>query len=346
MTGFSAIVNKEIKSVLKEKTIVFAIVIQLLIAAFSSVILIGLMSFYDPGSIGQNTNIHFDVGLVDEGNSGPLASYLADAGLTVTPMVSADYAVSQMRSGDLDAVLVIPNSTGVVNMQLYLPESDSTSTVVLMVLESPLEKYEDYLREQNGVHIMYTQMQGESSTTFEFLYSFIIPMLMLFPAFIAGSMIIDSISEEVENKTLDTLLTSPISLNTVLFGKVVASVLLAIIQCVAWVLLLSVNHLYIQNAVLVLLLAFIVAAFVTMGSAVISMYFKDRERSQFVYSILLMTVGGICLFATPSPISVMTRLATGDPHVGVLDVSIFILPLAALAIIFYYASKKLLAYKA
>ena len=346
MTGFSAIVNKEIKSVLKEKTIVFAIVIQLLIAAFSSVILIGLMSFYDPGSIGQNTNIHFDVGLVGEGNSGPLASYLTDAGLTVIPIASADDAVSQMRSGDLDAVLVIPNSTGVVNMQLYLPESDSTSTVELMVMESPLEKYEDYLREQNGVHVMYTQMQGLSSTTFEFLYSFIIPMLMFFPAFIAGSMIIDSISEEVENKTLDTLMTSPISLNTVLFGKVAASVILAIIQCVAWVLLLSVNHLYIQNAVLVLLLAFIVAAFVTLGSAVISMYFKDRERSQFVYSILLMTVGGICLFANPSPISVMTRLATGDPHVGVLDVSIFILPLAALAIIFYYASKKLLAYKA
>jgi len=346
MTGFYAIVNKEIQSVLKEKTIVFAIVIQLLIAAFSSVILIGLMSFYDPGSIGQNTNIHFDVGLVGEGNAGPLATYLTNAGLTVTDFASADDAIAQMRSGDLDTVIVIPDSTGVVNMQLYLPESDSTSTVILMVLKDPLTNYENYLREQNGIHVMYTQMQGKSSTTFEFLYSFIIPMLMFFPAFIAGSMIIDSISADVENKTLDTLLASPISLNSVLFGKVAASVILAIVQCIAWVLLLSLNHLYIQNAVLVLLLAFIVAAFVTLGSAVISMYFKDRERSQFAYSILLMTVAGISLFFNPSPISVMTQLATGDSHVGILDVSLFIVPLAALALIFYYASKKLLAYKA
>ena len=346
MTGFNSIIKREVRSVLREKTIVFAIVIQLLIAAFSSVILIGLMSFYDPGSIGQNTNLHFDVGLVGGQNAGPLAGYLDDAGLAVTTFSSEADALAQMRSGGVDAVLIIPNTTGVVNMQLYLPQSDSESTVVLMVLETPLSKYEDYLRGQNGVPVLYTDMKGQPSTTFEFLYSFIIPMLMLFPAFIAGSMIIDSISEEVENKTLDTLLAAPVSLNTVLFGKVTASVLLAFIQCIAWVLLLSVNHLYIQNAVLVLLLALIVAALVTLGSAVISMYFKDRERSQFAYSILLVMAAGICLVVNPSPIGVMTQLATGKPDVGLPDVLIFLIPLVLLALVFYYASKKLLAYKA
>lgn len=346
MTGFDVVVKKEVRSVLKEKTIVFAIVIQLLIAAFSSVILLGLMSFYDPGSIGQNTNLHFDVGLVGEQNAGSLANYLTDAGLSVTTFSTEADALAGMQSGDVDAVLIIPNTTGVVNMQLYLPQSDSESTVVLMVLENPLSQYENYLREQNGILVLYTDMKGQSSTTFEFLYSFIIPMLMLFPAFIAGSMIIDSISEEVENKTLDTLLASPVSLNTVLFGKVTASVLLAIVQCIAWVLLLGLNHLYIQNAVLVLLLALITTALVTLGSAVISMYFKDRERSQFAYSILIVMAAGVCLVVNPSPISVMTQLATGKPGVGLPDVLIFLIPLVILALVFYYASKKLMAYKA
>lgn len=345
MAGFYAIVNKEIASVLKEKTIVLAIIIQLLIAAFSSVILIGLMSFYDPSSIGQNTNLHFNVGIVDQ-SGGPLASYLSDAGLNVSTYSSADDAIAKMRSGSLDSVIIVPAGTGVVDVQLYLPESDSRSTVLTMVLEEPLKKYENYLREQNGIHVKYTGIKGKSGTTFEFLYSFIIPLLMFFPAFIAGSMIIDSISEEVENKTLDTLLTSPVSLNTVLFAKVTASIFLAIIQCVTWVALLSLNRLYMDNAVLVLLIAFIVSAFVTFGSAMISMYFKDRERSQFAYSILLLTAAGISLFANPSPISLMARLATGDPHVGPLDVAVWFIPLIALVAIFYYASKKLLAYKA
>jgi hypothetical protein len=76
------------------------------------------------------------------------------------------------------------------------------------------------------------------------------------------------------------------------------------------------------------------------------MYFKDRERSQFAYSILLMTVAGASLVANPSPIGLMARLAMGDPHLGVLEVSLYVLPLLALVAVFHIASKKLLAHNA
>ncbi len=345
MSGFYAIMNKELLSVMKEKTIVLAILIQLLIAAFSSVILVGLMSFYDPESIGQNSNMHFNVGLVGDTN-GAFASYLNNTRFNVTAFPSAEGAKAAMQAGEQDAVIVIPESTGVVNMQLYLPQSDSRATVFTMVIKEPLKAYENYLREQNGIHVTYTGLKGKPSTTYEFLYSFIVPMLMFFPAFIAGSMIIDSISEELENKTFDTLMSAPVSLNAVLFGKVAAAVFLAIIQCFLWLVLLMVNRLYIQNFVLVLILAFIISTFVTFGSAVISMYFKDRERSQFAYSVLLMTVGGASFVVSPSPLTLMARLAMGDGHVGITEVALYVLPLAALIVLFYVASKKLLAHKA
>jgi ABC-2 type transport system permease protein len=335
--------NKELVSVMKEKTIVLAIVIQLLIAAFSSVILVGLMSFYDPESIGQNTNIHLNVGVVGDGG-GTFSSLLKEAGLKATAYASAGEATAEMQAGSLDAVIVIPaSSSGVIDMQLYLPQSDSRATVITMVLKKPLMEYENYLRETNGIHVRYTGVEGRDSTTYEFLYSFILPMLMFFPAFIAGSMIIDSISEEIENKTLDTLLSAPVTLNAVLFGKVAAAVFLAIIQCVLWLLLLSVNRLYIQNPLPVLMIALVISAFVTFGSALISMYFKDRERSQFAYSILLMTVAGASLVMTPSPVSLMARLAMGDPHVGALQASMYLVPLLALIAVFHFTSKRLLA---
>lgn len=345
MSGFYAIMNKELISVMKEKTIVLAILIQLLIAAFSSVILVGLMSFYDPESIGQNTNLHFNVGVVGDAD-GAFSAYLAEAKFIVTAYASEEAAKASMQAGEIDAVIVIPASVGVVDMQLYMPQSDSTATVFTMVMQQPLKKYENYLREKNGIHVQYTEMKGKQSTTFEFLYSFILPMLMLFPAFIAGSMIIDSISEEVENKTLDTLMSAPVSLNAVLFGKVAATLFLAAIQCVLWLLLLSVNRLYIQNPLQVLLLALIISAFVTFGSGVISMYFKDRERSQFVYSILLTAAAGACLYFNPSPISLMARLAMGDVHVGLLDVGLFTLPLILLIVAFFLASRRLITLKA
>jgi ABC-type Na+ efflux pump permease subunit len=290
--------------------------------------------------------MHFRVGLAGDAD-GAFASCLDDARFNVTPFASAEEAKERMRAGELDAVIVIPDGDGVVpdsvvNMQLYLPQSDSKATVFTMVTKEPLKEYENHLRERNGIHVNYTGIGGRSGTTYEFLYSFIVPLLMFFPAFIAGSMIIDSISEEIENKTLDTLMSAPVSLNAVLFGKVAAAVFLAAMQCFLWLLLLSVNRLYIQNFLPVLALAFILSAFVTLGSAVISMYFKDRERSQFAYSILLMTVAGASLFVDPSPVGLMARLAMGDPHVGVLEMSLYLIPLLALIAVFYFASKRLL----
>jgi ABC-type Na+ efflux pump permease subunit len=342
--GFYAIVKKELASVMKEKTIALAILIQLLIAAFSSVILVGLVSFYDPASIGQNTALRFNVGVVGD-SDGALTPLLKGSGFTVSSFDTLDDALDSMRSGSIDAVIAIPGGT-IVDMRLYLPPSDSRATVITMALQGPLKEYENYLREKNGVHVRYAGMDGRDSTTYEFLYTFIVPLLMLFPAFIAGSMIIDSIAEEFENKTMDTLMSTPVSLGGVLFGKAAAAILLAVAQCMAWLLLLSMNRLYVQNALPVLLLALIVSAFVTFGSALVSMYFKDRERSQFAYSILLMTAAGACFAVSPSPISLMARLAMGDPHVGIIDVSLYLLPLLAIILLFHFASKKLLSYRA
>ncbi len=345
MGGSYAIMNKELVSVMKEKTIVLAILIQLLIAAFSSVILVGLMSFYDPNSIAQNTNIHFSVGVAGDPD-GVFSSYLRESKFAVSTYASEEAAKEAMRSGIVDAVIAIPASEGVVDMQLYMPQSDTSATVFTMLIKEPLKKYENSLREKNGVHVMYTEMGGRQSTTFEFLYSFIVPLLMLFPAFIAGSMIIDSISEEVENKTMDTLLSAPVSLNAVLFGKVAATLFLAAVQCVLWLMLLSVNRLYVQNPLEVLLLALVITAFVTFGSGIISLYFKDRERSQFAYSMLLLAAAGASLFFDPSPLSLMARLAMGDLHVGLLDVAMFIVPLIVLVGAFMMASRRLMTMKA
>ncbi len=345
MGSFYTIFNKELSSVMKEKTIVLAILIQLLIASLSSVILVGLMSFYDPSSIGQNSNIHVSMGVIGDSSS-PMVSFLKEGGFHVSTFASMGDAQAAYDNGKIQGILTIPSwSGGTQNMQLYLPPSDSEDTVITMMLEDPLKKYENYLRQQNGIHVRYLDVKGKPSTTSEFLYSFIVPMLMLFPAFIAGSIIIDSISEEVENKTLDTLLSAPVSLNSVFGGKIAAAIFLAIIQCFLWLILLSMNRLYTQNMVLVLLLALIVASFVTFGSAIIALYFKDRERSQFAYSILLMAIWGITMFINPSPISLIARLAMGDAHAGLYDVLLFAVPLAALIAIFFYASKKLLALK-
>lgn len=345
MGAFRAIFNKEVRSVTREKTIILAIVIQLVIASLSSVILIGLMSFYDPSSIGQNSNIHLKVGLVGDSNN-RLPDFLGQARVTTMQYASPDEAQQDLTDGRIDAVIYLPpEKTGVTELQLFLPQSDSKSTVVLMVLKEPLKKYENYLRQMNGVQVKYSEVKGKVSTTYEFLYSFIVPMLMLFPAFIAGSIMIDTLSEEFENKTLETLLSAPVTLNDMIGAKLAAAVFIAVVQCFLWSILLSFNHIYIQNILPVLALAAIIAAFVAVGAALLSLYFKDRERSQFIYSILLITVASLSYLVNPSPIGLLTRLAVGDPGVGPLNVLLYVLPLAALLVLLLVGTRRLAALK-
>ena len=67
MADTRVIVKKEMKSLLFEKTLILAIIVQLLIASFSSLIVIGLASFFDPSSLSNYDTPRANVGIVGQG---------------------------------------------------------------------------------------------------------------------------------------------------------------------------------------------------------------------------------------------------------------------------------------
>ena len=347
MSAFLAIVKKELRSVRKDKTIMIAIFIQLFIASFSSVILVGLLAFYDPESIGLNATLSTRVGVIGDEPSSPLVRFLKDRNLKVTTFSSPLDAENAFQAGTIDVAMSIPeySGSGVVDMQLFLPESESLSTMILMILKGPMKRYENYLRERQGVQVRYADIIGLPPTTYEFRYSFIIPILMFFPAFVAGSMVIDSISEELENHTLETLWAAPVSLRMIFGAKIAAALLLAVVQCALWLMLLRFNGIHMQNPGLILLLAAVIAAIIAVGSALISTYFKDRERSQFTYSLFISLSGGVSYFFDLSPIALMTRFATGDYYTDIADTAMYFVLLLALVATLSLMAKKLIAVK-
>ena len=342
MKAFFSIVSHELKSVRKEKTIMFAILIQLFIASFSSILLVGLMAFYDPDSIGQNTNIDLRVGVIGD-NQNRFTALLRQRNLHVRVFTDADEAERAFKAGAIDTIVFIPDvKNNILEMKLVLPEMDSRATIVLMVLRGPLEQYENYLRKQLGVQVRYSDMGGKPYTTYEFLYTLIIPILMFFPAFVAGSMVVDSISEEIQNNTLATLLSAPVSLNLILFAKMAASVIIAVMQCIVWALLLQFNGFAIQNLVLVLAFSMIIAATISLTASLISLLFRDRERSQFIYSITVVIAVGLSFFLDPSPFGLVARLATGDHYLNAGHVMLYLILPIIMAAILPALSKKVL----
>jgi hypothetical protein len=106
--------------------------------------------------------------------------------------------------------------------------------------------------------------------------------------------------------------------------------------------LLRFNRVPLQNLSLILLLATFSAGIIAVGSAFISVYFKDRERSQFTYSLFILLSTSVSYFLDISPITLVTRLATGDYYAGLADVALYGALLSVLLVAFFYATDKLI----
>ena len=346
MNEYLVLLKRELLSISREKTIILAIIVQLLIASLSSVILQGVMAFYDPTSIGWGTGISIRAGFVGEADS-PLPAYLKSKGIIVKPFPELTSAEVAFRDHQIDTILFVPEGqSGVVNMKLILPRTEAKKMVILIMLDEPLKEYEDYLRQSNGIVVNYKDLGVEAYSGYEFLYSVLIPILMLFPALVAGSIVIDVISEEFENKTLDTLMSTPVSGGQILISKISAAIITAVTQLLMSVGLLIWNGIVVERLILVLLLAVSFTVSISLGAAIIALLLKDRQRAQFVYSMTLITAGAACYFLNPSPFELLAKLSSGALNFSVLAVAIYtVLPIAIVLTVFCLSEQFVLARK-
>lgn len=346
MMPFLALVKKELGSVFRDRTILIAILIQLFIASFSSALLLGMFSLYDADTVLKYSGSWIKIGVVGPGQ--PLGTLLAERGLKVVPFETLAQADAAFHKGEITAILDAPRplktnaADGLTELKLYLPDSDTTSSLVRAVIQEPLKQYENALRSQKGIEVRYTDLQGEPSTSFEFVYSVLLPILMFFPAFVAGSLAIDSLTEEVENNTVQTLLSAPLTVNGMVGAKLSAVLLLSMLQCGAWLVLLQMNGIAIQNTGWVFLLALIVSGITAMSAAFIAVQLRDRERSQFLYALLLLTALALSSLLKVSPITTLSRLAIGDPFLGGWTVLGFGVFLAGVYLLLRRASRQIM----
>ena len=339
---FFAVVKKEIGSVLRDRTIIIAVLIQLFIASFSSSLLLGMLSLYDADTIMRFSGEGIHLGVVGEENA-PLASFLTERGLNISTFPTLTEAQSAFYQGDVLALLDTPKDVnGLVEVKLYLPDSDALSSLIRMVIQEPLKQYENHLRAERGIEVRYNDLKGKPATSFEFIYSVLIPMLMFFPAFVAGSMSIDMITEEVEGKTLQTLLSAPLTISGMIGAKIVAAVILAIVQCGAWLTLLHINHIAINNIAWILVMALTVAGITSTAAAITASFLQDRERSQFIYSLLLLVGASLSTMLNISPITTISRLAVGDAYTNGLNIIVFALIFIGLLFLLLRTSRRLL----
>ncbi|MFC6988705.1 ABC transporter permease [Haloplanus sp. GCM10025708] len=307
------IARRELQVLRSEKTIVLALLIQLFIAAFSSFLVVGLVSLYDPGSVEGYT---VDAAVTGDARDELLAVARETEGLDAREFSSAAAATDAFHRGRADVVLDATTRDGRLAVTVTAPDSNVRTTVVVVTVRDLLQTLERVERRQRADSLTATPLDlpppATTSPYFGFTYTVLIPLLLFLPVFISGSIAVDSVTEEFERGTLELLRVAPVSMVDIVDGKVWAAAALAPGQAALWVALLELNGTHVANAAPLLALVGGLALFVVALGTTVALFAPDRRSAQFLYSVgILVGFGGAALVPF-NPVNVVARLAIGS----------------------------------
>lgn len=308
--------RRELASLRSEKTIVLALLIQLFVAAFSSFLVVGLVSLYDPGS----TQGSYTVDIAVSGNASDDLEAIVEQGdarrATVYP--SRQAALDGFTNRQVDAVLHgTVGPSGQIEVEAVAPEGDFRTTLIVVQLKEALSDLERERRTELSYRLEQDPLdpppRPDSNPYFGFTYTILVPMLAFLPAFISGSIASDSIAEELERGTLELLRVAPLSVPEIIDGKAIAMVGIAPAQAALWLVFLELNGTSIANPFLILLLVgSLTAVLVVIGSA-LAIGIGVRREAQLLYSLLALGLFGASLLLPESPPNMVAKLAIGSP---------------------------------
>ena len=311
------IARRELRSLSAEKTIVLALAIQLFVAGFSSFLVVGLVSLYDPGSIeGQG----LAVGVTGEVQPDLAAEIDRVEGMAVVEFDSTVEANRAFQERRVDAVLVPTQlddgDDDRILVRATAPDENIVTTVTVVELREALVEYEATVREDRSDRLEYSPLpvpdDAGGSPYVGFTYTVLLPLLLFLPAFISGSIAVDSVSEELERGTLDLLRVAPVSLVGILDGKLLSATVLTPAQVVCWLALLAINDVSLANAwALVALSTGLAAAIVAVGVG-IALVAPDRQQAQLVFSTGVLGAFLLAVVLPEHPANTAAKLAIGS----------------------------------
>jgi ABC-type Na+ efflux pump permease subunit len=314
----SIIAKKEFRGLFNERTILLAVLLQLFIALFSSFLMVGLTSMYDPSSLSQYSRYRSSVAYA--GNDSQVLTYLQSSKDFRVYKMDLSTGVAALKERKLAAVVYVadtkPDAADPVKITLYTLQNDLQSAIVDVKLKDIFLKYEQDLRTTRtgrlDVHPVPLQVPSSAGGDFyEFVYGLLIPLLVFMPAIIASALVIDLITEEYQHETLETLISTPVTFAEMVWGKVLACELLVPVQAGLWLILLIVNGIAIQNPVLILVHVCITSLILILLGTLVALHYRERTAAQFVYSTGLVVVILLALAVPNNPLNLLARLAVG-----------------------------------
>lgn len=303
-----AIGRREIGSLSREKTIVLALLIQLVIAAFSSFLVVGLTSIYEPGAAEDDVIV---------GVTGEEADELIVAAASVDGLQARRYDDSDVRSAfdrnEIQAIATVERRGGRIAVDIEAPQSSIQKTLIVVELRAALEELERTERVERSDHLAFDPLplppSVDASPYFGFTYTVLVPLLVFLPVFISGAVVVDSLTEEIERGTLELLRVTPASLLEIVEGKAGVLAALVPLQVLLWIVLLELNDIAIANPVAILVFASAAAVLAVVFAAALALAVPIRQRAQLSYSLGLLAAFAAAALLPEHPATTVALLA-------------------------------------
>lgn len=307
--------RRELAALRSEKTIVLAILIQLFIAAFSSFLVVGMVSLYDPGATAGEYEV--EVAIAGDAADELLETTAQRETLSGQRYASREQAMIAYRAGRASAVLVgTETEAGRLDVEATVPEGDFRTTLIVVQIKDALSALERDRRmamsDRLDTRLLPVPETPPANPYFGFSYTVLVPLLTFLPTFISGSIAADSLAEEIERETLELLRVAPLSTEAIVDGKALALVAIAPAQSAVWLALLSLNGIAIANPIAILVLATVVAIVLVGLGAGLALTIGVRREAQLLYSLLALVVFGASVFLPESPPNLVAKLALGS----------------------------------
>ena len=311
--------RKEFKAIFSERTIVLAVIIQVFVAGFSSFLVVGLSALVDPDAFPSAARPRIAVNGTED-----MGAHLSRAGADVRYYQTAAGALDAFDRGEVDAVALARYAAGgtvPVSVTLVLPDGDLRATITLVKAKEALQAWERELRAENRDRLDADPLHLDTEAragSYAFVYALLVPLLVLLPVVLAGALVADSITEEVQRGTLPLLLVTPATAADVVEGKVIANVALVPLLGALWFVLLALNGLTVPlvGAFLVLVLGTAIAFVMGALACAIAFLTRDRNKTHVAYATAFFLALALAMGLPTSPVNAIALLAGGSPSAG------------------------------
>lgn len=312
------IVKKIFSDLSKEKTIVFAILLQLFIILTASLLITNSKEIFNPENLMGDS---IDIAITGNRHfSSRIIGYFDDD-INIIEYDSHQDAIDDFFLKEIDAIL----NVGVgeeflpIFIELTIPKGDVKSSMILAKVREGLEIYENVLRENNLAEpdaIMLDRLNIKeranpvATQIYEALYSLLIPFLLLMPGILLGGLVIDILIEELEKKTLNLLMLI-ISFRRYIFELIIATLTISVVQILLWQFLLAWQGIEINNLAQITAITIMLNFIMFLFCIILTLAIMEKTKSQVIYSFLILLLFATMPLFEVNPIRVITRLAIG-----------------------------------